>query len=157
MGSGLLSLILIPLSLHPPPFLSHTHFPLPPTTLFSLRWPSTVCFHYVLAVFCLVRFFSELKPWPCFHSRNTVLPLTAALISFPQSSSPSAACFQRKKKHPEADRSLLSRSPQAQVLVSAGFRRTFSTICHGCLGPCCAGTWRAHTTERGGPGNSQLS
>lgn len=52
-------------------------------------------------------------------------------------------------------------SPQTQVLVSAGFRRAFSTICHGCLGPCCAGTWRAHTcrlaavtTERRGLGNS---
>ncbi len=53
--------------------------------------------------------------------------------------------FSRKACRSEADCSLLVCSPQAQVLVSAGFRRTFSTICHGCLSPCCAGTWHTHT------------
>ncbi len=59
---------------------------------------------------------------------------------------PSLLCvFSRKACRSEADCSLLVCSPQAQVLVSAGFRRTFSTICHGCLSPCCAGTWHTHT------------
>lgn len=62
---------------------------------------------------------------------------------------PSPPCvFSRKACRSEADCSLLVCSPQAQVPVSAGFRRTFSTICHGCLSPCCAGTWHTHTHTR---------